>query len=183
VNNFKLEAIILSRREFGEADAYLTVFSKSKGKLSLIGKGIRKATSRRAPHLTTFSHSEIYVHETSGGNLIIAQAKVFDAFSSIGEDIKKVGLAFYAAELVNRLTREYQEHRLAFERLLLFLENLNARSLPADPYSQIIKSFQSDLLQVLGFGTKTLAKEKDLRYYVEELLGGNLRSPEFLDKI
>ncbi|MFH1896595.1 MAG: recombination protein O N-terminal domain-containing protein, partial [bacterium] len=61
MNNFKLEAIILSRREFGEADAYLTVFSKEEGKLSLLAKGIRRVSSRRAPHLETFSRSEIYV--------------------------------------------------------------------------------------------------------------------------
>ena len=183
MNNFKLNAIILSRREFGEADAYLTVFSREEGKLSLLAKGIRRVNSRRAPHLETFSRSEIYVHETSGGNLIVTQAKVIDAFSGIREDIKKVGLAFYATELVSRLTREYQEHSQVFERLLLFLQNLSTRPLPPDPYSQIIKSFQSDILQYLGFGTKTLAKERDLRYYVEELLGGNLRSPEFLEKI
>ncbi|MFH1896132.1 MAG: DNA repair protein RecO, partial [bacterium] len=169
--------------EFGEADAYLTVFSKEEGKLSLLAKGIRRVSSRRAPHLETFSRSEIYVHETTGGNLIVTQARVVNAFPNIRKDIKKVGLAFYAVELTSRLTREYQEHAQVFDRLALFLTNLSRRPLPEDPYNEIIKAFQSDILQFLGFGTKTLVKEQDLRYYVEELLGGNLKSPEFLEKI
>lgn len=183
MNSYKITAIILSRREFGEADAFITVFSKEQGKLSLLTKGIRRVNSKRAPHLDTFNESEIYIHETSTGNLIATQAKALRPFAKIRENIKKIGLAFYASELVSKLTREYQEHPEVYDRLVMFLANLNARPLPNDPYNQIIKNFQADILHYLGFGKESLVKEADLRYYIEEVLEGKLNSPDFLDKL
>ena len=43
---FRLEAIVLKRSDFGEADRLLTLFSREQGKLRAIAKGARKPQSR-----------------------------------------------------------------------------------------------------------------------------------------
>ena len=202
MRNFKTEAIVLSYRNFSEADRFLDIFTKEHGKLSVLAKGVRRVPSRRAPHLEPFTCSSIFLHETSSGNLIVSQAETVEAFENLRTDIRKIGLAFYAVELVSKLTKDNQEHADVFDRLLLFLSNLNARDLPPSTskvetsppsrcgiasqgldYEAIINDFQQDILKYLGFGPQKLAHEKELRYYIEELLEGRLKTPEFLDKI
>jgi DNA repair protein RecO (recombination protein O) len=48
---YTTEAIVLSRLDYGEADRILTLFTPTRGKLSVIAKGARKPTSRAGPHL------------------------------------------------------------------------------------------------------------------------------------
>ena len=38
---YRLSAIILRRRDMGEADRLLTVFARDQGKLTLLAKGVR----------------------------------------------------------------------------------------------------------------------------------------------
>ena len=47
---YRTEAIVLKRRDYGEADRLLTVFTPEHGKLVLLGKGGRKTQSRKAGH-------------------------------------------------------------------------------------------------------------------------------------
>jgi len=52
---YSSEGIILSRKNYGEADRILTVFSKNYGKVTLLAKGIRKLISKKRGHLEIFS--------------------------------------------------------------------------------------------------------------------------------
>jgi len=52
--SYKTEAIVLKRVSFGEADRLVTVFSRNRGKLTLLAKGIRRLTSRKKGHLELF---------------------------------------------------------------------------------------------------------------------------------
>ncbi len=48
---FRTEAIVLRRKDFGEADRILTLFTPELGKIRALAKGIRKPASRKAGHL------------------------------------------------------------------------------------------------------------------------------------
>jgi DNA repair protein RecO (recombination protein O) len=43
---YRTEAIILRRKDFGEADRILTLFTPGEGKVRVVAKGIRKPRSR-----------------------------------------------------------------------------------------------------------------------------------------
>ena len=43
-----VEGLILKRANFGEADRMLTILTKNLGKISVVARGVRKITSRRA---------------------------------------------------------------------------------------------------------------------------------------
>jgi DNA repair protein RecO (recombination protein O) len=45
------EGIILKRRNLGETDRILTVFSRQYGKIKILAKGVRKINSRRSGHI------------------------------------------------------------------------------------------------------------------------------------
>ena len=55
----KVEAVIITHREYGEADRILKAITFELGKISILAKGVRKASSRKAPHIEPFTHSSL----------------------------------------------------------------------------------------------------------------------------
>lgn len=183
---YATEAVILARKNYGEADRLLTIFSKHYGKLRVIAKGIRRPTSRKKSALELFSHTRLFL--AKGRNLdIITDAEIKNNFSSWRKDLTKVGVAYHLTELVTRLSPEHQEHREVFDLLLgsfAALGDLDYWSL----YS-FIQSFKIRLLEELGFlergkpGPKNLdfyTEGQKLDFYIEDLINGQLKTKRFL---
>ncbi|HRF93643.1 MAG TPA: DNA repair protein RecO, partial [Aggregatilineales bacterium] len=53
--SFRTNAIILKRRDFGEADRLLTILSPQYGKRETIAKGARKPASTKTGHVELFT--------------------------------------------------------------------------------------------------------------------------------
>ena len=61
IRSSSTRAVILRRRDHGDADRILTVYTPQLGKQEFIAKGIRKTTSRKAGHLELFAHTALQV--------------------------------------------------------------------------------------------------------------------------
>jgi len=57
----RLEGIILTKRERGEADFVYSVYTKEAGRILLLARGVRKITAKLRPYLDTFNHIELHV--------------------------------------------------------------------------------------------------------------------------
>ena len=78
--SYLVEAMVLRRVDFGEADRVLVLFTREHGKLSVVAKGIRRFSSRSAGHLELFTNSEIQL--AKGKNLdVVTQVETRHAFS------------------------------------------------------------------------------------------------------
>ena len=76
---YRAEGVILRRRNLGEADSILTVFSGNEGKFEAIARGVRKARSRMRGHLEPLTRSRVLV--ARGRNLdVFTQAETVDAY-------------------------------------------------------------------------------------------------------
>ena len=147
MRTYKTEGIILRRINFGEADRLITIFSKHYGKQKVLGKGVRKIKSRRAPHLELFNQSVIFLHR--GKNFdIITEAQTVNSFSDLRDDLSKIQAAYRICELVNELCPEHQENRPVYE---FMLQTLTGISLNSNDLNQWINSFSLNLLWNLGF--------------------------------
>lgn len=113
---YRLEAVVLKRRDFGEADRLLTCFSREEGKLTLLAKGVRKTTSRKAGHLELFMYSRLLVARGRTWD-IITQAECAEPFLPVREDLVRTSLAYYAADLIDLLTEERDPNPPLFELL------------------------------------------------------------------
>ena len=119
--SYRTEAIVLRRKDWGEADRLLVVLTPQRGKLRLIAKGVRKLHSRKAGHLELYTCSELQV--AVGRELdIITQAETICAYRPLREDLLRAAYAAYAAELVDRFTPEAQENQTAYQLLRSALE-------------------------------------------------------------
>jgi len=200
VKTYKTEGIILKRLDFGEADRILTIFTKHYGKIKIIAKGVRKTTSRKGPSLELFNQVVIFV--ARGKSLdIVTETEAINSFPALKKDLKKVGLAYQACELVDKLTAERAENRQVFDLLKDYLSSFSFTSTsnlepPARLARQQLRSsgravanrvrrtsndFALSLLQLLGFWPKDKPiGDTDLGRYVESLIEKKLKSKRFL---
>ncbi len=102
---YRVEAIVLKRSDFGEADRLLTLYTPDIGKIRAIAKGARKPSSRKSGHVELFTHSALLL--AKGRNLdIVTQADTLDAFLPLRENLERLGFAYYFAELVDQFAEE-----------------------------------------------------------------------------
>jgi len=102
---YRTTGIVLRRRDFDEADRLLTVLTREHGKLTLLAKGARKISSRKAPHVDLFKQVELLVHQ--GRNFgIVSQAETVRSFEAIRDDLSRLAAAHYVAELADTFVGE-----------------------------------------------------------------------------
>ena len=159
--SYKTEAIVLKRTNFGEADRLVTVFSKHRGKLTLLAKGIRRLTSRKKGHLELFNRVKLQI--ANGKNLdIITEAETINSFPQLRVNLNRVRIAYLLLELVDKLTAENQEHPDVYQLLLDNLSRLDSQQAPPD----LIETFETNLLSVLGFGVPVRPNRVSLEAHI-----------------
>lgn len=212
MRGFKTEGIILKRRNFGEADRILTVFTPSKGKISVLAKGVRRIKSRRAGNVELLNRAVMYLHQ-SKGMPILTEAQTLASSQKIKEDLTLSTYAYHLIELVDKLTAENQENRILYEHLVEVLKRLERK-----PRQILIRAFEAKILSNLGFANfqlytqdlssnarqllkdlelfswdkieeikmkekEALELERFLRYYIERTIEGKLKSRQFLKEL
>ena len=179
---YKTEGVILKRLNYGEADRILTIYTKYRGKIRAIAKGVRKITSRKGGNVELFNHCVLFLAE--GRNLdIVTEAQVVNSFSRLSDDLEKTAAAFYLVELVDQLTPDGQVNRQVFNLLVGVLSELKT-CLPArqgrraEELGAITRSFEIELLKLLGFWSDAV-DIKNVKGYIEEIIERKLKSLDF----
>lgn len=177
---YSTEAVILARRNFGEADRLVTLFSKHYGKLRVLAKGVRRPKSRKRGDLETFNQVRLLL--ARGRNLdIITETELKNSFSSWRKNLARIGVAYHLAEVVNRLTAEEQESKQIFDLLVDSFSKLSTAPLPK-LYS-FAQKFKIRVLEELGYLEKGKPFSKNLDTYIEDLINGRLRTKNFLERL
>ena len=176
MRHLKTQAIILKRRNVGEADRILTVLSEKAGKISIKAAGVRKITSRRSSHIELLNYSQLSLYKGRGMNVLI-EAQTMDAFSEIKDNLRKTGYAYYICELVDGLCPENQENSAIFQ---LLKETLTRLSLGSE-IKTLIHDFEVTLLSLLGFYPNyQVAPQFNTTAYIEQILEKKLKTRQIL---
>lgn len=173
MRGFKVKGIILKRTDYSEADRILTIFSKEKGKVRAIAKGVRKLTSRKATALELFNHSEIFITDSKGMG-IVTEAIAENSFKKWRNDLIRVGVAYYFCEIVDKLTADEEKHKEVFELLHHALSRLENKNL-----KQQVFEFECELLKMLGYGEHVSpdGSNGSLHKYIETITERKIHSP------
>lgn len=146
VRLYRAEAVVLRRRDLGEADRILTLYTRQHGKLRVVAKGSRKTMSRLAGHIEPFSRTLIML--ARGRNLdIVTQAELLNPFRNLRQDETRIAYAGYLADLLDALSAEEQENHAAYD---LFLGSLERLDTGAKPFVTA-RHFELHILGILGF--------------------------------
>jgi DNA repair protein RecO (recombination protein O) len=174
MRTYKIEGIVLKRRNLGEADRILTILSKEYGKITVVAPGVRRIPSRRSPHVELLNFSEFTLYKSSKALMpIVTQVQTLNDFSSIKGDLHKIGLALYICELINGLCADNQENGGVFFHLKSILLELS-NTLEAH---NSVKKFEKNLLMELGFWSEVkLLQTQDSQIVMERLLERKLKT-------
>lgn len=143
---YRCDAVVLKRHDFGEADRVVVLFTRQRGKLRAVAKGVRRTTSRLAGHIELFAHADLQV--ARGRDLdLITQAETKNAFRRLREDLTLTTHAYLVVELVDALTEDDAEQADLFDVLV---QTLGALEETRDP-RLVVNHYQVLLLGQLGF--------------------------------
>ncbi len=144
---YRVEAIILKRTDYGEADRILTLLTPERGKVRAIAKGARKPSSRKSGHIELFTHSMLLL--AKGRHLdVVTQADTLDAFMPLRTDLDRLGYAYYLGELADKFSEEEGENRPLYDLLLHALRWMGDAA--NDP-SLVARYFELRMLQHVGY--------------------------------
>ena len=144
---FRAQAIILSRRDFGEADRLLTLFTPTRGKIRAIAKGARKPSAKVSGHVELFARSDCLIYR--GRNLdILRQAELVEPYLGLRDDLGRGSYANYVAELLDRFTADEEEDSV---ELFDLLDQTLARIAESADARLAARFFELRLLDLAGF--------------------------------
>lgn len=144
---FRTQAIILSRRDFGESDRLLTLFTPAHGKLRAIAKGARKSSAKVSGHVELFARSDCLIYK--GRNLdILTQAELIEPYLGLREDLERGAYASYVAELLDRFSADEEE---ASGNLFELLHRTLARIAEVEDPRLAARFYELQLLDLTGF--------------------------------
>jgi DNA repair protein RecO (recombination protein O) len=144
----KDEAIVLSKRAYGESDRIIHLFTLTAGKVSAIAKGAVKSQKRFSNTLELFNHIRVeYFDKHSRGMVRIDNADLVSGNNGIEISMKRMCGASFFAEFVDRMTHEREANAGLFVVLKKFIALVRSK----DPdYSDILYC-ELKMLDVLGY--------------------------------
>ena len=173
---YKIEGVVIKRINFSETDKILTIFSKQKGKIVCLAKGIRKISSKRAPSLELFNCFKAYIAKGRGMD-ILAEVELVQCFPKLQEKLPAICNTYCLVEIIDRLTAENQRSLLIYNLLLQSLEKINKKgSLLKEEFID----FQKKVLTNLGFGLPLQINEQSLNWHIENIICRKINSKSFL---
>ncbi|MBI4101447.1 MAG: DNA repair protein RecO [Candidatus Nealsonbacteria bacterium] len=150
--HYRTRGIIIDQKDRGEFDQLFTIFTREFGKLEIIGKAIRKASSKLRQGAAPFYLTEIeFIQGKSQKTL--TDAVLIEKFVSIRKDLEKLKWAFQIGETLDGLVRGQEPDEKIWQLLLKTLERLDGLSLSGDSerVEILYRYFFWNLLTILGY--------------------------------
>lgn len=149
--SYQTKAIVIRRRNVGEADRLIDVYTPTLGRRRLKAKGVRRIRSKLAGHLELLAVVECYVAEGRRTD-VITGARQEEVFPDLGANLQKTSLAFYICELVWHLTEEGHRDTRLYRLLEWSLRTLNDSPAREKKYWPLfLSNVELQMLAYLGF--------------------------------
>jgi DNA repair protein RecO (recombination protein O) len=149
---YKTEAIVLRSLRFSEADRILHLYTRERGRIGAIAKGVRKTKSRFGARLEPLSHVELMLHEGSGELQTVTGVQLLHSHHAAREDGYRLSVGLIGAEAMLKLFGEPEPNERAFAALERFLELVEELERGAQPvHDPLALSFQLKLLWLSGY--------------------------------
>lgn len=152
--NFKTRGLILGRKNIGEADRLLTVFTEDYGKIKIIARGARKIKSKLAPHIEPLQLSRLEFVE--GKTFYILTGAEREGMKDAFQSLDNYRIISYLYELTDLAFEEREPNKEIFK----LLSEISQRKISGDKEDIICRYFELKLLGSLGFGADFLRCKK-----------------------
>ena len=145
----KTDAIVLHNMPYRESSSIVTLFTREKGKLSVLAHGARSAKSKFGSTLQVFSHIEVIYYYKDGRSLqTLRESGHLSRFTHLRDSLTRVSYGLQILELVKALSEEEDPHPEIYDLLNSVLYSLNIYE---DNIRNIWPFFQLRFGSMLGF--------------------------------
>lgn len=146
--NLKTNGIVLARRNIGEADRLLTVFTDELGKVKIIARGSRKIKSKLASHIEPFSTGSFEFIDGKTFYILVGAQKLPPVIE-LAKDLELYQTLSYICELVDVAFHENEPNPSVY-RLLQEVTDAISNN-PAINKKLLRQYFEMKLLVGLGY--------------------------------
>jgi DNA repair protein RecO (recombination protein O) len=143
---FRTDALVLKNSDYRESDKLVTVFSRERGKIRAVARGVKKPRSSLRACVQPFCHTHLYFRQGKGLDLL-TQGKLLHFFPNCREDFDRLLDALYIIELLDKTTMEQAALPGLFDTALEVLTYLNDQG--QNPL--LMRLFEVHLLVELGY--------------------------------
>lgn len=121
---YRDEAVVLRTYKLGEADRIVVCYTRGRGKLRAVAKGVRRTRSKFGSRLEPGGVVQLQLYE--GRNLdIITQAERVEAMTGLRDDLGRYGRANVVLEIVDSVVVEGESNPALYKLLTGALSELN----------------------------------------------------------
>lgn len=149
-NNFVTDAINLKSYNLSESDKIIVMYSKDKGLIRGVAKGVKKPKSKLGARMDLLVANTLMLHK--GKNLdTICQADVLNTFNKTRQDIDKIFYSMYVTEVVSNFgTEEDPSSEAIYNILYKALNSISSAENKVEIMLAVIK-FQLKMMIETGF--------------------------------
>ena len=141
---YRDDGVVLRTYKLGEADRIVVLYSRGRGKIRAVAKGVRRTRSKFGSRLEPGSIVQLQLYE--GRNLdIVTQAERIISLPELRSDLDRYGRAAILLEAVDHVANEGDSNPALFKLLMGALRELNETG-----SSVIVPAFVGKLLALEG---------------------------------
>lgn len=144
----KLRGIIIKQSDFGEANKVLTIFTEEKGIIKASIYGAKSIKNKKSGLSQVLTYGDFLINDTGKEMMTIQSIEPIEYFFPIGEDIQKLSLCIYFADVIYSLinTNSPDENMLK-----LLLNCIYALSYKENDLEKVRAVFELRVISYAGF--------------------------------
>jgi DNA repair protein RecO (recombination protein O) len=146
-------AICIRAVDYSETSQIVTFFTKATGKISAIAKGSKRPKSAFDGPIEVFSYGHIVFSNSNKEKLATLTEFQQQSFTHLANNYFALNCCLFAAELLNKLTNDYDAHPGLFDSFLRFLQDISEHRISSIERRDILSLlilFQLTLLREIG---------------------------------
>ena len=147
------EALVIGTMRYGEADRILTLYTRERGRLGAIAKGVRRTKSKTGGRLEPFSLVRVGLH-VGRGLYVVVGVETLRTFQGVRDELFRMEEGARLFNALRHLFPEEEGHAQAFNLLVRGIARL-AEAADPQTASSVILATRLKLLALLGYAPDT----------------------------
>jgi len=148
--HYRTTGLIFKKDDRGETDQLFTIYTKDFGKLEILGKAIRKISSKLRSGAEPFYLSEIEFIQGKTQKTL-TDTILINKFPSLRKDLKRLRIAYRISEVLDSLIKGPEADEKIWKLLNETFQRLDNQQLTINNQQLLYYYFLWNLLSVLGY--------------------------------
>lgn len=148
--HYRTQGLIFKKEDRAEADQLFTIYTKDFGKLKILGRAIRKISSKLRSGMETFYLSEVEFIQGKTYKTL-TDAILIEKFQNLRKDSERLSIAYQISEALDSLIGGQEPEERIWELLKETFQKLNTLNIEHRTSNLIYHYFLWNLLSILGY--------------------------------